>query len=119
MIIIQNIGNNECFNWSIIRYFNPVHHYPARITNADKDFTKKHHIKDIKTILAMIIRENIQFIKKKCEEKYINLLLIGEERKRHYILINHFNIFMYDHTLHCGKNYFVVVIYKPSVQNKY
>ena len=119
--IIQNIGNNECFNWSIIRYFNPAHHYPARITKAEKDFTKKHDIKDKKTILAMKIRKSIQFMyqKKCCEEKYVDLFLNGEEGKIHYVLISHFNIFMYDHTLHCGKNYFVVVIYKPLLQKKY
>ena len=32
--------------------------------------------------------------------KDINLLLIVEEAKRHYVLIKYFNICMYDHTLH-------------------
>ena len=36
------------------------------------------------------------FVKK----KYADLLLIGEERKRHYVLIKDFDTFMYDHTLH-------------------
>ena len=34
------------------------------------------------------------------------LLLIGEEDKRHYVLIKNFNTFMYDHTLHCGRTHF-------------
>ena len=29
--------------------------------------------------------------------------MIGEEGKRHHVLIKDFNTFMYDHTLHCGK----------------
>ena len=36
--------------------------------------------------------------KKCCEEKHVDLLLIGEEGKRHYVLIKDFNTFMYDHT---------------------
>ena len=38
--------------------------------------------------------------KKCCEEKHVDLLLIGEEGKRHLLLIKDFNTFMYDHTLH-------------------
>ena len=41
-----------------------------------------------------------------CEEKHIDLLLIEEEDKRHYVLINIFNTFMYDYSLHYGKKYF-------------
>ena len=55
----------------------------------------------------MKIRKNIQFYaSKKCyEEKHVGLLLIGEEGKRHYVLIKDFNTFMYDHTSHCGKTF--------------
>ena len=41
--------------------------------------------------------------KKCCEEKHFDLLLIGEEEKRHYVLAKDFNRFMSDHTLHRGK----------------
>ena len=30
-----------------------------------------------------------------------------------------FNTFIYDHTLHCGKNVFAVIVYRVSVQKKY
>ena len=30
-------------------------------------------------------------------------LLSGEEGKMNYVLINNFNTFMYDYTLHCGR----------------
>ena len=46
------------------------------------------------------------YVSKKCEEKHLDLLLIGEEGKRHYVFIKNFNTFMYDHTLHCGKKHF-------------
>ena len=43
------------------------------------------------------------YISKKCyKEKYVDLLLIGEEDKRNYALIKYFNMFMYDHILHRG-----------------
>ena len=59
-------------------------------------------------------------VSKKCwEEKHVDLLLIGEEGKRHYVLIKDFNTPMYDHTLHHGKSIFVVIVYKLLVQKKY
>ena len=46
-------------------------------------------------------------VSKKCfEEKHIDLLLIEEKEKRHYVLIKDFNTFMYNHTLHCRKKHF-------------
>ena len=44
--------------------------------------------------------------KKCCEDKHVDLLLIGEEEKKHYVLIKDFNSFMYDHTLHPGRKHF-------------
>ena len=41
--------------------------------------------------------------KKCCEEKYVDLLRIGDEGKEHYVFIKDFNKFRYDHTLHCGR----------------
>ena len=43
--------------------------------------------------------------KKCCEGKHADLLLIGEEGKRHFFLISDFNAFMYDHILHLGRKY--------------
>ena len=44
--------------------------------------------------------------KKCCEEKHVDLLLIGEAEKKHCALINDFNRFMCNHSLHCGRTYF-------------
>ena len=42
-----------------------------------------------------------------CEEKHVDLLLIGEEGERHYFFfIKDINTFMYNHTLHLGKKHF-------------
>ena len=43
LINIQNIDDNECFKWCLVRHLNPVDGNPARITKADKDFVKKFH----------------------------------------------------------------------------
>ena len=48
----------------------------------------------------------IYALKNFCKEKRADLLLIGEEGKRHYVLIKDFNTFMYDHTLHRGIKHF-------------
>ena len=38
---------------------------------------------------------------------YVDLLLVGEERKRHYVLIKNFNTYIYDHTLyHARKSFY-------------
>ena len=44
---------------------------------------------------------------KKCfEENHADLLLIGKEDKRRYVLIKDFNTFMYDQTLYRGRKHF-------------
>ena len=127
LINIQNIDHNEYFEWSLVRYTSPSDYHPPRITKADKDFAKKLDFKDIKfpvKIRDIHKTEKQDFIsishfgyenkekhpiyvsEKCCEEKQVDLLLIGEEGKRHYFLINDFNMFMYDHTLLRGRKHF-------------
>ena len=53
----------------------------------------------------------IYVLKKMLWRKTFDLLLIGEEGRKHYVLIKDFNTFMYDHTLHCGRNIFAVIVY--------
>ena len=110
--------------WSIVRYLNPAAHHPARITKADKDFAKTLDfkyinflvkIRDIRKIkkgnsialafLVMKIKKKSVFVSKQCcEEKHVDLLLIGERERRHCVLIKDFHGFMYDHSLHREKN---------------
>ena len=40
MINTQNIDDNECFKWSIVRYVYPANHHLARITKRNKEFAK-------------------------------------------------------------------------------
>ena len=46
LINIQNTDDNECFNWSLVRYLNPADHQPARITKAEKNFAKELDFKE-------------------------------------------------------------------------
>ena len=86
MINIKNADDNECFKWCLIRYLNPADRNPARITKANKEFTKKLDFKNIKfpvkirdihkiekkkripptlAFLVMKIRKNMQFMYQK------------------------------------------------------
>ena len=124
MINVQNIDDNECFKWCLVRISNPANHHLTRITKADKDFAKRLDFKDIKLLLktrdihkigkknfigiGVFSYENkekypIYVSKQHCKEKHPDLLLIGEGEKRHHIIIKDFNRFLYDHLLHRGR----------------
>ena len=110
-----------------MRYLHPADQHPERVTKADKNFAREHGFKDIKfpvkirdihnifkkysiTISVFPYKNKekypIYVSKNCCEKTFIDLLLAGEEAKRHYVLIKDFNTFMCDHTLHRGRKYF-------------
>ena len=62
LINIQNIDDNECFKWCLVRYLHPADHNLRRIKKANKNFAKKLDFKDIK--FPVKIRDN-QVIEKK------------------------------------------------------
>ena len=51
-----------------------------------------------------------------CQEKHVDLLLIGKERKRKYVFIKYFNISCMIILYIVEKNIFVVIAYKYLVQ---
>ena len=51
--------------------------------------------------------------KKCCEENHVDLLFIGEEGKKPYVLIKNFNTFVYDHILHHVKKHFCYYCLQP------
>ena len=110
-VYIQNIDDNECFKWCLVRSLNPLNHHPARITKAKKDFSKRLDFKDIK--LSVESRKIYNTEKNNStsisgyKEKHVHLLLIWEKGKRHCVLIKNFNTwFMYDNTVHRQKKLF-------------
>ena len=113
----------------MVRYLNPADHKPRRITKCDKDFSEQLDFKDLKFPVKIIdihkIKKNkknsigisvlgyenkekhpLYVSKKCCENKHVDLLLIGEGQKKHYALMKNFNTVMYDHTLHRGRKHF-------------
>ena len=104
-----------------MRYLNLEDRNPAGMKKPDKDFDKKLDFKDIKfpvkvrdvhkiekqnsigiTVFGYENKEKhaIYVFKKICKEKHVDLLLIEESCKRHYVLIKTFNKFMYNHFLY-------------------
>ena len=98
----------ECFKWSIDKIENKN---SISISVFGYENKEKHAI----------------YVSKKCEEKHVDLLLIGEEGKIHYVLVKYFNTFMlfvHDvmyHKLHRGRKHFCcyTIVYKLLVQKKY
>ena len=99
MINIQNIDDNDCFKWCLVRRLNLADHNPRRTTKTDKDFAKRLNFKNIKFPvkirdiqkqekmnsigISVFGYENkgkypIYVSKNCCEEKHVDLLLIGE-----------------------------------------
>ena len=90
-----------------VRYLHPADHHSARITKAVKDSSKRLDFKDIKFP-----------VKTKCrEEKSVDLLVIGEKGKIHYVLIKDINAFIYDHTLHCGRKHFCCYCVQNNIKD--
>ena len=72
-----------------------------------KNTTFKRRILSALVFLVMKIEKIPRLcVKKCCEDKHIDLLLIGEGEKRYYVLIKDFNTFMYAYTLHRGRKDF-------------
>ena len=118
--------DNECFRWCHIRCLNPQDKNPQRIKKSDKQ-----HIQylDYSGIELPVTTKQYNKIEKQNEininvfgyenkqpypihvskEKYnnqMNLLLITEDDKKHYVLIKDFNSFMYNQTKHKESKHF-------------
>ena len=109
-----------------MEYSHPADHNPKEITKFDTNFAKMLDFKYINfqshletlTKLKKVFHQQSVFgnentekhpiytLKKFCEEKNVDLLLIEEEGKRHYVLNKDFNTFIYDHTLYRGRKHF-------------
>ena len=102
MINSQNNDINECFKCCLVRHLYPEDHHPARIPKADKDFAGVLYLKDI--IFPVKIRDIYKIEKtnsigisvfgyenkekypiyvsnKRCENKHVDLLMIGKGKK--------------------------------------
>ena len=118
--------DNECFRWCHIRHLNPQDIHPERIKKSDKEYINKLDysriefpvtIKQYNKIekqneinINVFGYENKQpypiFVSKEKYEDCINILLITEEKNKHYVLIKDFNNFMYNKTKHKERKHF-------------
>ena len=125
LINIKN-KDEECFRWCHIRHLNPQTEHPERIKKGDKQFIEglnyegiqfpvpqKHYNKVEKqnsTRINVFGYEKGQpfpiHISTEKFEDQMNLLLITEDEKKHYVLIKDFNAFMYNQTKHKNKKHF-------------
>ena len=123
-----NIKNkdNECFRWCHIRHLNPQEKDPQRIKKGDKQFIEGLNYEGIEFPISQkhynkvekqnSIRINVFGYEKRqpfaihiSKEKFeyqMNLLLITEDEKKHYVPIKDFNAFMYNQTKHKNKKHF-------------
>ena len=118
--------DNECFRWCHIRYLNPQDKNPQRIKKTDKEFinkldyagiefpvtTKQYNKieKQNEININVFGYENKQpypiYTSKEKYEKHMELLLITEDKNKHYVLIKDFNRFMYNKTKHEHRKHF-------------
>ena len=75
LVNIQNIDDNECFKWCLVRNVNPIDHNPAKITKTDKDFAKNLDFKD--KIFPVKIRD-IHKIEKRIPSALVFLVMKQE-----------------------------------------
>ena len=78
LINIQNINNNECLKWCLVRYVRPGDHDLAKIRKYDQDFARELDSKDI--TFSVKIRDWKNWKKKNC----IGIRLFGYENKVKY-----------------------------------
>ena len=125
LINIKN-KDDECFRWCHIRHLNPQEKNPQRIKKEDKEMinelnydgivfpvSQKHYNKVEK---QNNIRINVFgyekgqpfpiHISKETFEDQMNILLITEDEKKHYVLIKDFNAFMYNQSKHKERKHF-------------
>ena len=125
LINIKN-KDDECFRWCHIRHLNPQEKNPQSINKVDKEMinelnydgiefpvSQKHYNKVEK---QNNIRINVFgyekgqpfpiHISKETFEDQMNILLITEDEKKHYVLIKDFNAFMYNQSKHKERKHF-------------
>ena len=119
LINIKN-KDDECFRWCHIRHLNPQEKNRQRINKVNKEMINELNYDGIEFPVSQKhynkveeqnnIRINVFgyekgqpfpiHISKETFEDQMNLLLITEDEKKHYVLIKDFNAFMYNQSKH-------------------
>ena len=123
-----NIKNNDqkCFLWCHVRYINPVKDHPGRVTRIDKKIACNFNYDGIefpvqeKDFSKIEVQNNICinvfglenkllfpiYISDQTFKSSIDLLLLINDDKSHYVYIKDFNTFMFHKTKNKNKKWF-------------
>ena len=82
MINIQNIDDNECFKWCLVRYIHHADRNPVKITKVDRDFATR---LDFKGTKYSVKTRDIYRIEKK---NSISISAFGHEDKKYPIYVS-------------------------------
>ena len=125
LINLKN-NDNECFRWCHIRRLNPQDKDPQRIKKSDKEYINKLDYSGIEFPVTVKQYNKIEkqneininvfgyeykqpypiHVSKEKYEKHLELLLITEDKNKHYVLIENFNRFMFNQTKHEHRKHF-------------
>ena len=120
--------DNECFKWCHVRFVNPQDKHPDRIKKQDKKIANTLDYRGINFTMKArdyeLVEERFNFnvnvfgyenrvfplyVSKKSNEQVLNVLLISNEEKSHYVLIKDFNRLMYLKTKHKDRKHFCML----------
>ena len=110
----------------MVGYLYPVDHNLRRTRKSDKDLARDTDFKDkrfpgkirdchkiekriawaLLFLVTKIRKKYLIYVSRNTLKIYVDLLLIGEEGKRHHVFLKDFSTFMYDHALYRGRKYF-------------
>ena len=117
--------DHKCFMWCHVRLINPTNSHPERINKQDKKIAANLNYSDIAFSLDINDYKKIEdrfqmqvnvfgyknkvyplYISKKSYNLTLNLLLITEKDKSHYVFIKDFNRLMFSKTTNKDKKHF-------------
>ena len=138
LINVKN-NDNKCFLWYHIRHLNLVKTHPEKITKRDKNMVDGLDYEETKFPVSdqyycRTERQNNICVNLFCyengltypvyvsDQKFHNsmdILLISDENKSHYVYIKDFNRFICNKTKNKNKKYFCKCVYSVLVVKKY
>ena len=137
LINIKN-NDNKCFLWCHVRQLNLIDKNPQRITKKYKEIVSKLDYEGINFPVSKKDYCRIEMQKKICivfayENKLVNpvylsyqkfndsidLLLISNEFKSHYVYVTNFDRIMFSKTKNKGKKYFCKIVHSVLVVQKF
>ena len=127
---LVNLKNedNECFCWCHVRYLNPQEDHPHRIRKSDRELSEQLNYQGVEFPVSVKYYTKIEeqnsinsnvfgyedtqffpiYVSDQNNNDVLNLLLITEGEKKHYVLIKDFHRMMYNKTKQRKRKHFCV-----------